>query len=94
MNIWGTTKGKFVIVEDIQGKFVFFFFKDNVWKDFLNLGKLTKDARWLLHGMGNEIINSFIICQTSSTFSPKCEVGCTTIEHPNKGEFTPSWGIV
>ncbi len=58
MNIWGTAKGKIVITEDIKESCVFFKEDIRCERIVFKLGKLTKNARWLLHGRGNEIINS------------------------------------
>jgi hypothetical protein len=52
VNIWGTAKGIFVIVKDIKESLI------RCERIVFKLGKLTKNAKWLLHGMGNEIINS------------------------------------
>ncbi len=64
-------------------------------KGFFKVGEAYKRCKMATTWQGEmRLLIPCIICQTSSTFSPKCKVGCTTIEHPNKGEFTLSWGIV
>jgi len=91
VSIWEIAKAKFVIVKDIQGKFVLFFEKNIRCERIVFKLQKMQDGYNMVGKM--KLLIPCIICPTSSTFSPKCGVGCATIEHPNKGEFTLSWGI-
>ncbi len=92
MSIWEIAKGKFVIVEDIQGKFMLFFEEKIRCERIVFKLQKMQDGYYIAREM--KLLILCIICQMSSTFSPKCGVGCITIEHTNKGEITLSWGIV